>query len=202
MPSPRRAAVNAPERRAGRLTSLPLIAESPLLLTLVLAPILTGGQDPLPALVLSCLVWLALLARVVTGQPLPARPNGYLLAAIFPALALLSFLTSANRGATVIQALVKSGVQGIVFAGTGAGGLSSFEKSALKALVPSVAEGGPVLVRSSRVGNGRVIGTDVYDSLGMVPADTLNPQKARILLMLALTRTHDRSQITRIFAEY
>jgi L-asparaginase len=102
---------------------------------------------------------------------------------------------------TAFQALVKSGVQGIVFAGSGAGTLSGFEKSALKA-IPSVAEGGPVLVRSSRVGNGRVISTDVYDSLGMVPADTLNPQKARILLMLALTRTHDRSQITRMFAEY
>jgi L-asparaginase len=40
-----------------------------------------------------------------------------------------------------------------------------------------------VLVRSSRVGNGRVIRRDDYDSLGTIPADNLNPQKARILLM-------------------
>jgi len=59
-----------------------------------------------------------------------------------------------------------------------------------------------VLVRSSRVGNGRVIGRDEYDSLGMIPADTLNQQKARILLMLALTKTTDRKQIARMFAEY
>jgi L-asparaginase len=36
----------------------------------------------------------------------------------------------------------------------------------------------------------------------MVPADNLNPQKARILLMLALTRTTNLSEIRRVFAEY
>jgi L-asparaginase len=36
----------------------------------------------------------------------------------------------------------------------------------------------------------------------MVPADNLNPQKARILLMLALTRTTNLSEIQRVFAEY
>jgi L-asparaginase len=36
----------------------------------------------------------------------------------------------------------------------------------------------------------------------MIPADTLNPQKARILLMLALTKTHDLNEIRRMFAEY
>ena len=41
-----------------------------------------------------------------------------------------------------------------------------------------------------------------YDDLGMIPADTLSPQKARILLMLALTRTHDLGEIRRIFSEY
>jgi len=60
----------------------------------------------------------------------------------------------------------------------------------------------PVMVRSSRVGNGRVIGREDYDAMGMIPADTLNPQKARILLMLALTKTHDLKEIQRIFTEY
>jgi L-asparaginase len=60
----------------------------------------------------------------------------------------------------------------------------------------------PILVRSSRTGNGRVIARDEYDAMGMVPADNLSPQKARILLMLALTKTHDRSEIARIFATY
>jgi len=60
----------------------------------------------------------------------------------------------------------------------------------------------PILVRSSRTGNGRVIATSEYDALGMIAADTLNPQKARILLMLALTRTRSAEEIRRMFAEY
>jgi L-asparaginase len=59
-----------------------------------------------------------------------------------------------------------------------------------------------ILVRSSRTGNGRVIGRKEYDDLGYIPADTLNPQKSRILLMLALTRTNDLNEIRRMFSEY
>ena len=102
----------------------------------------------------------------------------------------------------MIQALVASGVKGIIFAGSGAGGLSSFERSALKAVLSMPAASRPVLVRSSRVGNGRVIARDEYDVMGMIPADTLNPQKARILLMLALTKTNDPAEIKRMFSEY
>ncbi len=103
---------------------------------------------------------------------------------------------------TMIQALHANGIKGIVFAGTGAGGLSDFEKNAVKAILSSSSEAKPVLVRSSRTGNGRVIGRKEYDELGYIPADTLNPQKARILLMLALTRTSDINEIRRMFGEY
>jgi L-asparaginase len=103
---------------------------------------------------------------------------------------------------TMIQALHANGIKGIVFAGTGAGGLSDFEKNAVKAILSSSSEAKPVLVRSSRTGNGRVIGRKEYDELGYIPADTLNPQKARILLMLALTRTSDIGEIRRMFGEY
>jgi L-asparaginase len=102
----------------------------------------------------------------------------------------------------VIQSLVKSGVRGLVFAGTGAGGLSSAEKGALTPVLDLPAASRPVLVRSSRVGNGRVITSNVYDQMGMIPADNLSPQKARILLMLALTKTTDLKEIGRMFAEY
>jgi L-asparaginase len=103
--------------------------------------------------------------------------------------------------AAIIEAVVKSGVRGVVFAGTGAGLLSSFERAALKSFLPA-GGGGPVLVRSNRTGNGRVVAREEYDRLGMIPADTLNPQKARVLLMLALAKTNDLSEIKRIFAEY
>ena len=99
-------------------------------------------------------------------------------------------------GTVPIQALVASGVNGIVMAGTGAGLITSLERDALEKAK------GPVVVRSNRTGSGRVPARDEYDSLGMIPADTLNPQKARILLMLALTKTTDLKEIRRIFEEY
>ena len=106
----------------------------------------------------------------------------------------------------MIEAFVKSGVKGIVFAGTGAGTISVSERAALKALQASSASLGPVLVRSSRVGSGRVIALtglrEEYDALGLIPGDNLNPQKARILLMLALTKTSNRAEIRRMFLEY
>ena len=106
----------------------------------------------------------------------------------------------------VLQALIGSGTKGIVFAGTGAGSLSTTERATLKALLSSPAVSRPVMVRSSRVGNGRVIGLtanrEEYDAMGIIPADNLNPQKARILLMLALTKTSNLDEIKRMFAEY
>ena len=102
----------------------------------------------------------------------------------------------------MIEALVASGVRGIVFAGTGAGLISSFEKSALRAALSLPQQSRPIFVRSNRVGNGRVLPRDEYDAMGMIPADNLNPQKARILLMLALTKTSDPNEIKRMFSEY
>jgi L-asparaginase len=40
------------------------------------------------------------------------------------------------------------------------------------------------------------------DKLGLVASLGLNPQKARVLLRLALTRTKDVKQIQRMFDEY
>jgi L-asparaginase len=104
--------------------------------------------------------------------------------------------------ASLIRAAIASGAKGIVFAGTGNGALSAFEESVLKDVATMPAATRPALVRSSRVGNGRVIATAEYDALGVIPGDTLNPQKARILLMLALAKTSDPREIRRIFAEY
>jgi L-asparaginase len=101
-----------------------------------------------------------------------------------------------------IGALLGNGVKGIVFAGTGAGGLSDSERDAIKAILSSRSETKPIVVRSNRTGTGRVIARKEYDELGYVAADNLNPQKSRILLMLALTRTGDVNEIRRIFAQY
>ena len=104
--------------------------------------------------------------------------------------------------AGLIRAVIAGGAKGIVFAGTGNGSLSMFEETALEELAGMPATSRPALVRSSRTGSGRVIATAEYDARGMIPADTLNPQKARILLMLALTKTNDLKELRRMFAEY
>lgn len=115
----------------------------------------------------------------------------------------VDILYSYVQPSTVLaSALVAGGVQGIVLAGTGAGLVSTAERDALRPLAALPEGTRPVLVRSNRTGNGRVIPQKAYDDMGLVPADNLNPQKARVLLMLALTRTRDPKQIARMFAEY
>ena len=69
------------------------------------------------------------------------------------------------------------------------------------ALEEAVKQGVQVVV-STRAGSGRVTQRKAMNDRGFIAADNLNPQKARILLMLALTRTSDRAEIIRMFAEY
>ena len=102
----------------------------------------------------------------------------------------------------LIGALIEAGVDGIVLAGTGAGIVSAVELEALEEVLSLPADSRPVLVRSNRTGSGRVVPLGRYDRLDMIAADTLNPQKARILLMLALTRTRGPDEIRRMFNEY
>ena len=102
----------------------------------------------------------------------------------------------------LIEALIEDGVDGIVLAGTGAGIVSRRERAALERVAERPAGARPIIVRSNRTGSGRVVPLPAYDELGMVAADTLNPQKARILLMLALTTTRDVDEIRRVFREY
>ena len=102
----------------------------------------------------------------------------------------------------IVDAIVSTGAKGIVFAAGGAGVLSSGEKAAVRRIGRLPPNARPVLVLSSRVGNGRVIPSQEYDELEMIPADNLNPQKARVLLMLALTKTNDPQEIRRMFVEY
>ena len=102
----------------------------------------------------------------------------------------------------LIETLIEAGVDGIVLAGTGAGLVSRVERAALDRIASLPEAERPVVVRSNRTGSGRVVPLPGYDARGMIAGDTLNPQKARILLMLALTKTRDLDEIRRIFREY
>ena len=58
------------------------------------------------------------------------------------------------------------------------------------------------VVQSSRAGSGRIFRSKRLTDAGILAADNLNPQKARILLALALTKTSDPAEIARMFATY
>ena len=95
------------------------------------------------------------------------------------------------------RAAVQAGAKGLVIAGTGAGSLGN-----LDAELTQIATEGIVVVRSARVGEGRIIRDDNWQRPGMVAADNLSPQKAALLLALAMRATRDVEDIQRIFDQY
>jgi L-asparaginase len=105
-----------------------------------------------------------------------------------------------NMDGALIDAAAAAGAKGLVIAGVGNGNMT---EPAVKALAAQ-SKKGVVSVRSSRVLTGRV-GRNVElndDELGFVASLEHNPQKARVLLRLALTKTTDVKQIQRYFDEY
>ena len=59
-----------------------------------------------------------------------------------------------------------------------------------------------IIIYSTRAGSGRVLRRASMKRDGIVSADNLNPQKARVLAMLALTRTSDPEEVQRMFDTY
>ena len=105
-----------------------------------------------------------------------------------------------NMDGAIIDAAVAAGAKGVVIAGVGNGNMT---KPALDALAAQ-AKKGVVCVRSSRVATGRV-GRNVEvddDKLGLIASDDLNPQKARVLLRLALLKQRTPADLQRLFVEY
>ncbi|WP_053830685.1 asparaginase [Helicobacter heilmannii] len=96
----------------------------------------------------------------------------------------------------LLKAALQAGVQGVVVAGMGNGNASH---TLLEAMAQAVKRG-VVVVRSSRVGSGCVLLGEVDDAhYRFVRAGDLNPQKARILLQLALLKTTDPKAIQEFF---
>lgn len=107
--------------------------------------------------------------------------------------------THCDDDGVFIEASLKAGAQGIVYAGSGMG---SIHKGAEQALMNAAAQGFAV-VRSTRVSEGRVLPANPkWEAAGFISGGNLNPQKARILLQLALTETKDPARLQQIFDEY
>ncbi|HKH74554.1 MAG TPA: type II asparaginase [Vicinamibacterales bacterium] len=107
---------------------------------------------------------------------------------------------SADMSPDLIDAAAANGAKGIVIAGVGNGNMN---KASVTAAANAVQKG-VVVVRSSRVATG-VVGRNVEvndDELGFIASDELNPQKARILLMLALMKQRNAKDLQGLFTTY
>jgi len=105
-----------------------------------------------------------------------------------------------NVTRVAIDAFATHGSQGIIYAGTGNGSLTGDVTEALS----DARKKGIIIVRSTRVGSGLVArnGEVNDDEFDFIVSNTLNPQKARVLLLLALTQTTDTKEIQQIFYDY
>jgi L-asparaginase len=107
---------------------------------------------------------------------------------------------AADSTGDLIDAAAAAGAKGIVIAGVGNGNMP---KACVDAAANAVKKG-VVVVRSSRVATGNV-GRNVElddDKLGFIASDELNPQKARILLMLALLKQRPAKEMQTLFQTY
>jgi L-asparaginase len=108
----------------------------------------------------------------------------------------------------IIKAIVDQGAKGIVIASAGAGAISGTQRDGIQYAVQK----GVVVVTSTRTGSGRIAArlapqgqqdqARPATAALRVAAEDLAPVKARILLMLALTKTTDGAEIQRMFTEY
>ena len=107
---------------------------------------------------------------------------------------------SVDMSPDLIDCAVQNGAKGIVIAGVGNGNINKASVTA----AANAAKKGVIVVRSSRVPTGAV-GRNVElndDELALVASDELNPQKARILLSLALLKTRTPEQVQKLFYTY
>ena len=119
-------------------------------------------------------------------------------------------LTYQDAPGDLIRAAADQGAEGIVVAGAGEGATSGTQREG----IAYARSKDVVVVLATRTGAGRVRPQSAGSSArpleppagragsDPVAADDLAPVKARILLMLALTRTSDIREIQRMFTEY
>jgi L-asparaginase type II len=97
-----------------------------------------------------------------------------------------------EAGGGAIRALVAEGAKGIVTAGTGAAGISSKMSAARSA---AIKDHGVTFVSTTRTGSGTITG----GGNGVIAGDNLNPQHARIMLMLSLAFSNDFATVKNWF---
>ncbi len=109
----------------------------------------------------------------------------------------ITYSYTGSDGAAV-KAFAAAGARGIISAGFAPGMSSPDEFEALKA----AREQGIVVMQCTRAGSGRMFKGKRLREAGFLVTDNLNPQKARLLLALALTITSDTDAIEDMFLTY
>jgi L-asparaginase len=104
----------------------------------------------------------------------------------------------AGADGLLVDALTERRPAGMVLVGFGGGSYPAAFLDAGKRAV----QAGIAVVLATRSWNGRVVTTPNKDAAGFIVCDDLMPQKARILLMLALTVTRERSALQEMFYRY
>ncbi len=109
-------------------------------------------------------------------------------------------LSYSNATDLLVNAAVTAEAKGIVTAGVGNGNFTTSMQNALAAAVKK----GVAVVRSSRIMTGPTAQWDEVndDQLGFSTSWYINPYRARVLLMLALTQTTNYKEIQRMFTQY
>ena len=107
-------------------------------------------------------------------------------------------LSYAGADGAAINAFVAAGAKGIVIAGM----LPGFTNAAQIEALNAAAAQGVHVVQSTRNGSGRLVAVKSGRPDKVILADNLPPTKARILLMLALTKTANPLEIQEMFDTY
>ncbi|MGE4126419.1 MAG: asparaginase [Pusillimonas sp.] len=117
-----------------------------------------------------------------------------------PAPRVIVWYVMAEDDEISLKALLATHPQGIIVAGVGNGNMSDMALRQLQ----QARQQGIVVVRSSRCASGAVTrNLEVNDDTsGFIVANDLNPQKARVLLMLALQKTNNPARIQEFFNKY
>jgi L-asparaginase len=113
------------------------------------------------------------------------------------------FLVYQGAPGDLLKAAVDAGARGLVLATAGAGAISGTQNEG----ITYAREKGIPVVATTRAGSGRIASmrepvTSTVPAPPRLAAGDLSPVKARILLMLALTRTSDPADLQRMLNEY
>jgi L-asparaginase len=134
--------------------------------------------------------------RSPSRKHMPDTPFAVLDLGVLPRVEIV--YSYAGADGALVDAAVAAGARGLVSAGFAPGSPTPEQRAAFE----RAAKSGVVVVQCSRAFSGRVAPRRRLRESGIVAGEDLSPQKARILLMLALSTTTEIAAIQEMFSTY